>query len=151
MAEIGPYHRGSATIAACIDFAIELGGVPLTLTPACKQVIFVGIKLTGTQRSRRGKWRLWWQTTRTCGRYYELNPVLPQSCASSSRTHAILAPADTVSICVRDALATCVDWQESQKKKTRVCLASDSPPIRLSHLPAEYERESRTLPPHRPS
>src|SRR6266536_2317331 len=26
MAEIGPYHRGSATIAACIDFAIELGG-----------------------------------------------------------------------------------------------------------------------------
>jgi hypothetical protein len=59
MADIGPYHRGSAPISAFIDFAVELGGVPLALAPAFKQVIFVGIKLTGTQRSRRGEWRLW--------------------------------------------------------------------------------------------
>src|SRR5947209_20583092 len=59
MADIGPYHRCRAPISACIDFAVELGGVPFALAPALEQVIFVGIKLAGTKRSRRGEWRLW--------------------------------------------------------------------------------------------
>src|SRR5205823_3184551 len=85
----------------------------------------------------------------TCGRYCEPTQVLPQSCASSSRTHAIAAPADTVSICARGVPATCVGWPEWQKKMRAVCLACDTPPARLSHLPVEYACESRILLPHR--
>src|SRR6266704_5386827 len=59
MADIGPYHRRSAPISACTDFAVQLSGVALALTPAFKQVILVGIELASTQWPRSGQRRLW--------------------------------------------------------------------------------------------
>src|SRR5205085_1401390 len=59
MADIGPYHRCSAPISAFSDFAVELGGVALALTPAFEQVILVGIELASPQWSRSGQRWLW--------------------------------------------------------------------------------------------
>src|SRR5947209_8211612 len=59
MADIGAYHRRRTPISAFTDFAIQLGGIPFTLAPAFEEIIFVRIKLTGTQWSRSGQRRLW--------------------------------------------------------------------------------------------
>src|SRR5260370_34420904 len=87
----------------------------------------------------------------TCGPYYARDPALPRSCVGSCQLRAVPGPAGTLSICVRDVPATCVGSQEWQKKRTGVGLACGTAPTRLSYVPGESARESRTLPRHRPS
>src|SRR5258708_4911178 len=82
MADIGPYHRRSAPISAFTDFAVQLSGVALALTPAFEQVILVGIELASTQWSRSGQRRLW-----------RLPEVLSDSIASDTKFFPNLAQA----------------------------------------------------------
>src|SRR5260370_13667239 len=150
MADIGAYHRRSAPISAFTDVTVQLGGVALAPSSSVR---------AGNLRTHRADWHAavaeWGVAAleavgSTCVRYYEPTQVLLQSCASSFQTHAILALADTASICVRDAPATCVGWPESPKKKTGACPASDALPPRFSPLPAEDGRDSKTLTRHPP-
>src|ERR1019366_2663098 len=61
MAHVGFHQRLAAWISALTDFAMKLGRVVLTLAPALKQIVFIGIKQTRTQWTgcrQRGLWRL---------------------------------------------------------------------------------------------
>src|SRR5437588_8979772 len=116
MAHVGFHHRLAARISALTDFAVKLGRVALTLAPSLEQVVFIRIKLTRTQGTRSRQRGGLVVVGNTCALYYEPDPVLLQSCAGSSRLHAVPVPSDTVSICARDVLATSADRQGLQKK-----------------------------------
>src|SRR6266566_1904995 len=144
MADVGPYHRRSAPISTFIDFAVELGSVPLALAPALEQVIFVGIKLTGTKREwsrQRRFWRLPKVLADGIASYTKFFPNLAQAHPGRMQLlHPLRQFPFLQEACLRLALAGRRRRKRGQGVVLRLALPQRSFPIFQSNMRANQER-----------